>query len=242
MNTYTLKSTPLIITNSKITEKPYVLTFRDLPKEDKPREKMLALGAKSLASAELLALVLNVGTKKEDVLAMSERVLKEYGERSLADNINPTKLSDDLGIPLIKAIQIAACAELGRRFFDKRSGRGATIRTGKDVYEYTKDMRELPKEHLRGIYLNAQYKVIHDEIISIGTIDANLVHAREVFRPAIEHSAAAVILVHNHPSNNTTPSFADQEITLEIKKAGDIIGIALLDHVIVTKSGYKSVI
>ncbi len=239
---YKYASVPVLLEDTKMKQREYVLAFRDLPEQEKPREKFLSSGPQHLSSPELLALIFNTGTKKEDVLAMSSRVLKEYGERSLAQNIDPKKLSKDLDIPLIKALQVVACAELGRRFFEKKSGQVKTLRTAKDVFEYTKEMRELSKEHLRGIYLNTHYKVIHTEILSVGTIDANIIHAREVFRPAIEYSAAAVILVHNHPSQIATPSKADIIVTKQVEEAGEIIGIALLDHVIVTKSGYRSVL
>ena len=116
-----------------------------------------------------------------------------------------------------------------------------TIRTAADIYSYVKDMHDLPKEHLRGIYLNAHYKVIHDEIISIGTVDTSIIHPREVFKPALEFAAAAVILVHNHPSGITDPSDADIAITNQLIKAGQLLGIELIDHVIVTKTSFASI-
>jgi len=102
-------------------------------------------------------------------------------------------------------------------------------------------MRALSKEHLRGIYLNAHYKVIHDEVISIGTVDANIIHPREVFRPAVERSAVAVILVHNHPSGVVEPSDADVAITKQLIQAGKLLGVDLIDHVIVTKDKFLSI-
>lgn len=240
---YKQKVKPLVFSHSSIHKKgEYTLVFKDLPQEEKPRERLLSSGVSSLKLSELLALIFNTGTKKEDVLAMSSRLIKEYGEKSLLNTVDPKKLSLELSIPLVKAMQVVSCIEIGKRLFDKKTGIGKTLRKAKDVFDYTHDMRELPKEHLRGIYLNTHYKVIHEEVLSIGTIDSNLVHAREVFRPAIEHSAAAVILVHNHPSGNPVPSLADREITEQIKEAGDIIGISLLDHVIVAKSGYRSIL
>ena len=240
---YKQKNKPLILSHQILKkENPYVLLFRDLPQEEKPREKLEKFGIDALSVSELIALILNTGTKKEDVMAMSSRIIKEYGEKSLLTKNNYREIAKELDLPQGKAMQVVASVELGRRFFDKKTGFGKTLRTAKDVFDYTKDMRELPKEHLRGIYLNTQYKVIYEEVLSIGTIDANIIHAREVFRPAIERSAAAVILVHNHPSQNAVASRADIEVTSQIKKAGDIIGIPLLDHVIVTLKGYKSVL
>ena len=219
----------------------YVLKIHDLPPEEKPREKMLSLGPASLSTQELLTALLNTGTKKEDVLAMSARIMKEYGERSIMSARNPAKLAEDLDIPIGKAIQIVAAGELGQRFFERNGASTAVIRTAKDVFEYVSDMRDLPKEHLRGIYLNAHYKVIHDEIISIGTVDTSIIHPREVFKPALEYSAAAVVLVHNHPSGSTEPSTADMEITKQLIEAGTLLGIDLIDHVIVTKKDFASI-
>src|ERR1043166_5955861 len=224
MSPYAIKDTALFL-DAPVAEKSYPLQVRDLPQEKKPREKFLTYGASMLSSAELLAIILNTGTIKEDVLQMSARVLREYGERALTGDMNPATLSKELGIPLIKALQIAACAELGKRYFKKGQGASASIRTARDVFEYCKDMRELPKERLRGLYLNGHHKIIHDEIISIGTIDSSVVHPREVFRPAIECSAAAVVLAHNHPSGKLKASDADVAVTTQLVSAGKLIGI-----------------
>jgi DNA repair protein RadC len=241
MQLYAIKPADLILDLPEGRGRSYVLKLRDLPAEEKPREKMLALGAPALSVSELISIVIGTGTSKEDVRSMSERILREYGEKTLTGNTNPKTLSEDLQIPLGKALQIAACAELGRRFYSKNGRATRTVRTPRDVFEYLKDMRELSKEHLRGLYLNTQHKVIHDEVISIGTIDTNIVHPREVFRPALEYSAVAVVLAHNHPSGSLKPSDADIEITRQLVQSGKIMGIQLLDHVIVTKTGYTSI-
>ncbi len=221
--------------------KRYVLTIHDLPPSDRPREKLQKHGPQALSTSDLLAVVLNLGTTKEDVLTMSSRIMREYGEKSIMAATNPQKLSEDLDIPIVRASQIVACAELGRRFYKKNAASAPVIRTAIDVFEYVKDMRDLSKEHLRGIYLNSHYKVIHDEIISIGTIDTNIIHPREVFRPALEYAAAAVILVHNHPSGEVDPSEADIVVTKQLIQAGKLIGIDLVDHVIVTKTAFGSI-
>lgn len=227
---------------SSISGKTYALKIRDLPAEEKPREKLFKFGPAVLSNQELLAIIINTGTKKEGVLSMSSRIIKEYGEKSIMNHTSPETMACDLDIPPTKAAQIIASVELGKRFFQKKTGGIKTIRTPKDIFEYTKDMRELTKEHLRGIYLNTHHKIIHDEIISIGTVDANIVHPREVFKPALEYSAAAVVLVHNHPSGVVSPSTADKEITEQLLKAGKLLGIDLLDHVVVTSRGFKSII
>jgi len=222
-------------------ERSYILKIRDLAADQKPREKLLKHGAQALSSQELVAVLLGTGTKREGVLEMASRVVKEYGEKSLASQTDAKKFADDLGIPLVKAMQIVSALELGRRFHERKSGALRTIRTAKDVFHYFRDMQDLPKEHLRGIYLNNRQQIIHDEAISIGTVNANLIHPREVFKPAIEYGAAGVILAHNHPSGTATPSDADIEVTRQIIQAGKIVGINLLDHVIIAKNKYESV-
>lgn len=222
-------------------DKRYELKIRDLPDEDKPREKLLESGPGALSIHELLAVVLTVGTKSEDVLTMSRRILREYGERSVLSATNAGRMAEELQIPVGKAAQIVACGELGRRFFKGSRDGAPVIRTARDVYEYVADMRNLPKEHLRGIYLNTHYQVIHDETISIGTVDANMVHPREVFRPAFAVSAAGVVLVHNHPSGVAEASPQDKAVTKQIAEAGRLLGIDLVDHVIVTRDSYASV-
>lgn len=237
---YKVIDTDLVMTTGPGTRQ-YVTKFRDLPEADKPRERLIENGPTGLSLQELLAVVLNTGTKKEDVQEMSQRIVREYGKSALADQTDPQKLSADLDIPLGKASQIVACAEIGRRLFQKNESGLAVIRTAADLYDHVKDMHTLPKEQLRGIYLDTHNRVIHQEVISIGTINSNIVHPREVFKPALEYGAAAVVLVHNHPSGISTPSLSDVEITKQLIEAGKIIGIRLLDHVVVTKDGYASV-
>ena len=235
---YVLQNHDAVIDNEG---KKYHLKIRDLPADEKPREKLLKHGLNALSNMELLALVLNTGTKKEGVLQMSKRIIKDYGEGGIMSQKSAKNLSENFNIPIGKSVQIVACAELGRRFFRKNSLSLPTIRTAREIYEYVKDMHNLSKEHIRGIYLNAHYQVIHDEIISIGTVDANIIHPREVFKPAIEHSAVALILVHNHPSGITTPSEADISVTRQLADTGKMLGIDLIDHVIVTRDEFTSI-
>ena len=221
--------------------KKYVFKIKDMPIENQPREKLFKHGPSALSVVELLAVILTTGSKKEGVMEMAGRVLKEYGEKALMSQKDARAIAKDLNIPEIKALQIVACSELGRRFFEKNDTGPALIRNAKDVFEHLREMRALPKEHLRGLYLNSHHKVIHDEVISIGTINSNLIHPREVFAPAIQYGAAGIILAHNHPSGSITPSQADIEITKQLVEVGKIIGINLLDHVIVSKEGFASI-
>ena len=221
--------------------KKYILKIKDLADEDKPRERLIKHGPSILSAAELLAVVLNVGTKKEEVLSMSFRILKEYGEKNIVNQSDPKALEKELDIPLVKACQIVAAFELGRRFFKEVPGRQIIIRTAKQTYNYLKDMGSLPKEQLRGLYLNSRYRLIHDEVISVGSLTANIVHPREVFKPALEYSAAAVIIAHNHPSGSVKPTKGDVEVTKQLIKAGKILGVDLLDHIIIAKNKFASV-
>ena len=220
----------------------YVLRVRDMPIDEKPREKLLKYGPSTLSMAELVAVLWGVGTRKEDVLEMSHRVLKEYGERAILYETDPMKLADALMIPKNKAYQLVAGLELGRRYFDKRGERPVFVRTSRQAWQYLSDMGMLNKEQLRGLYLNSRYQLVHEETISVGSLTSNVVHPREVFQPALERGAVAVIIAHNHPSGDVEPTQADLETTSQLRAGGAILGIELLDHLIVTKGGYKSLL
>lgn len=172
---------------------------------------------------------------------MSGRIVKEYGQKALGAEKSALKLSKVLDIPIGKASQIIASVELGRRMFAAKRGLPIYVKTDDQAFEYLKSIGNLEKEHLRGLYLNSRYQVVHDEIISIGTLTANLIHPREVFLPAIEHGAVAVIIAHNHPSGDLTPTKEDLEVTKQLKAAGQIMGVELLDHLIIIKDGYLSI-
>lgn len=222
-------------------DREYILKVHDLPKESQPREKIISNGPESLTLQELLSTVINTGTKSEGVLEMTNRIIKDYGERSIIEEKNSKRLSKELNIPITKACQIVACGEIGRRFYLNNSKGFVSIRSAKETYEYLRDMGNLPKEHFRGLYLNSHNKVIHDELISVGTINSNIVHPREVFRPAIEYGAVAIVLAHNHPSDIATPSTQDIEVTKQLIEAGKILGIKILDHVIIVKDNFESI-
>ena len=215
---------------------------RDMAEGEKPREKMIANGVGALSLAELLAVILGVGTKREEVFSMASRLLREYGEKAIATQKNPSLMSKELSLPENKACQIVACFELGRRLFLKKPGGLVTIRNAAQASAYLKDMSTLKKEQFRGLYLNNHYQLIHDEVISLGTIDASLVQAREVFRPAMEYGASAIILAHNHPSGILKASRADVEITDNLLAAGKILDIEVLDHLIIGPNKYVSII
>jgi DNA repair protein RadC len=219
----------------------YVLKVRDMPKQERPREKMLNSGASELSVAELLSIIWGTGSKNEDVLSMAKRTLKEYGEKTLTTEVSPVRLAEIANIPIVKATQVIACFELGRRYIISTGNKYAYVRNAKQAYTYLRNMGMSQKEQLRGLYLNSRYQVIHDEVISVGTLTASVIHPREVFQPAIERGAVAVIIAHNHPSNNLNPSDADIDITKQLIQAASLLGIDLLDHLIITSDRFTSV-
>ena len=236
--TYTLRDTNLILNEAD----EYVLCVKDLPDQEKPREKLLSAGPKHLNLAELIAILLGTGTKKEEVLSMSNRIIREYGEKAIIHETDPKKLAELLDIPLTKASQIIVAFELGRRFFARNAGKPVFIRNSAQAYEHVQDMAHSKKEQLRGLYLNSRHELIHDEVISVGSLTANVVHPREVFQPAIAHGAVAVIVAHNHPSGDPQPTPPDKSITKQLQRAGEALGISLLDHLVVVPDKYNSII
>lgn len=219
----------------------YVLRVRDLPDEQKPREKLLADGPGSLSLAELVAAILGIGTRKEDVLAMAQRIVKEYGDKAIAAEADARQMAEVLDIPLVKACQIVAAFELGRRFFAVQAGKPVFVRDAQQAYEYLKPIGYSSKEQLRGLYLNSRYEVIHDEIISVGSLTANIVHPREVFRPALENGAVAIIIAHNHPSGSLEPTRDDIAATAQLAAAGKLLGIDVLDHLIIARDQFSRI-
>jgi len=219
----------------------YVLRVRDMEEADRPYEKLVKSGPGQLSVAELVAVLWRTGTVKEDVLAMAKRAVHEYGERTIGSELNAQRLADATGIPLTKAAQVIAAFELGRRYYATSAGRPLHIRTAKQAYQHMHSMGYLQKEQLRGLYLNSRYQVVHDEVISVGTLTSNVVHPREVFQPALERGAVAVIVAHNHPSGSLEPTSADVEVTEQLEAAGQILGIELLDHLIISGDRYVSI-
>lgn len=218
----------------------YRFKLKKLPEEQRPREKLIRYGPDILKNEELMAIILNTGYRGETVLELSHRMIKEYGSKAITQEKNVGRLMETLDIPPVKACQVVACFELGRRFFKEEPGRLPTLRSPEDAYRYLEEMEKLKKEQFRGLYLNTRNKIIHDEIISIGTLTANLVHPREVFQPAIEYLAAGIIIAHNHPSGDPNPSEDDLKVTRQMQKVGKTMAIELLDHIIIGNKRYVS--
>jgi len=211
--------------------------IKDIPKIDRPREKLIKYGPEKLSNSELLAILLGTGVKGVNVVELSNKILKKFSSVGLA-TANFDELKNTFVLGPAKACEISACFELGRRLLkDKKF---ALLLSPQEVWQELRDLRDLKKEHFVIFYLDTRNQEIKRDIISFGTLNANLVHPREVFEPAIIHCAAQIIVAHNHPSGNPEPSEEDIEITKRLVEAGKILGIEVLDHVIVTKSGFSS--
>ncbi|HYF82573.1 MAG TPA: DNA repair protein RadC [Clostridia bacterium] len=216
-------------------------TIKDLPAEERPRERLIRHGAAVLSNAELLAVLLRVGTKEENAISLAHRILKqEQGLRYLVDS-KVEQMSCIKGIGQAKAAQIKAAIELGKRLSTFELGVDKPVKSPKDVADLLmEDMRYLKKEHMKLVLLNIKCNLISVEEISIGSLNASIVHPREVFNPAIKKSSASIIMVHNHPSGDPSPSSEDIGITARISEAGKLIGIELVDHIIIGDGKYIS--
>lgn len=218
----------------------YGIGIKDMPENMRPREKLLAGGESSLTDTELLAIILGNGTRNMSALDLAGLLLIKYrGIRGLKE-LSLEEMVQEKGIGVAKAVSIKAAVELGRRIGIDVQTR-TTIKSPEDVKNIVmEDMRYFDREHFRVMYLDRKGGLLAMEDVSIGGLHSSIVHPREVFKPAIKKSANAVILIHNHPSGDVTPSREDIEVTKRLMEAGNIIGIEVLDHIIIGESNYCS--
>jgi len=210
--------------------------IKDLPRGERPREKLITKGSQNLKDEELLAILLGTGIKGKNVIEVSRQILKKYSKKRLLQ-LDYKDLSKIKGIGSAKACTILAAQELIKRALKIQDETLPIINSVKDVVAQAVYLRDKTREHLMTIYLNARNEMVwKKQSMFIGTLNANLVHPREIFKEALEHNAASVILVHNHPSGDSEPSQDDMEITKRIVEAGKIMGIDVLDHIIITKT------
>lgn len=212
--------------------------IKDIPKIDRPRERFLKKGPEALSKSDLLAILLGSGIKGTNVQELSQQIIRKFGKNFL--NITVDNLQEISGIGQAKALQIASAISLVKRFYTDDQTREIKISNSQDVISLTYDLRDKKKEHLVCLYLNARNILLKKEVISVGLLDKTLLHPREIFYPATELNAASVILVHNHPSGDSTPSEKDAEIVEKIAQAGEIMGISVIDFVIVSEKGNYS--
>jgi len=217
------------------------MMIRDVHLADRPRERLLRQGAKSLSNQELLAILLRTGTKEESVLVLANRVLSTFERLHQLKHATIEEMVAIKGIGEVKAIQILAAIELGRRLSQKQNDDKYTVRSPQDAAAYLMpDMTSLSQEHFVVLFLDVKNQIIHKKTIFIGGLNASIVHPREIFREAVKRSAASIICAHNHPSGVPTPSPEDIEVTKRIQEAGFIIGIELLDHIIIGDHQFTS--
>jgi len=211
--------------------------IKDLPRVERPREKLIHYGPEKLSNSELLAILLRSGKKGENVVELANKVLRRFKSDKLP-YLTFNELREYPGLGPAKACEIIACFELGKRLLKGKKAR--IYLKPKEVWEELKDIRDNKKEHFVIFYLDSRNQEIKREIISIGSLNANLVHPREVFEPAVRNLAAQIILAHNHPSGDPEPSEDDLEITRRLIEAGKILGIEVIDHIIVVKNRFTS--
>ena len=210
-------------------------TINELEKVDKPREKLLKNGVKNLKDYELVAILLGSGIKGKDVIKLSKETIKLF--QNDFENIDIEKLLQIQGLGVAKASQIIAAVEISKRYLIKQNKK---ITSSKDVYEELKNYKDKKQEYFVAVYLDGANHICDIKVITIGILNKSLVHPREVFAFAIQNRCASVIVAHNHPSGILEPSDSDIEVTKRLKQSGEILGIELLDHIIISKNGYFS--
>ena len=215
------------------------MKIKDLPKSDRPREKLMAKGAENLKDSELLAILLRTGKAGKNVIEIASQILTKHSKKRLLQ-MTYQDLVKIGGIDSAKATTLLAAFELSKRALEVNDTNLPNIESTKDAMAQLTDLQNLKKEHFITLYINARHKLIHKELISVGTLTANLVHPREVFEPAMVRAAIEIIVAHNHPSGDPAPSSADLEITKRLVEAGKILGIRVLNHIIITKDNYFS--
>lgn len=219
----------------------YHTKIKEWPEQERPREKLLQSGAQALSDAELLALFIGSGTGGVTAVDVAKRLLIEYQNLGALASVGAAELGRMKGIGPARAARILAAFELGRRVQGRVCESRPRIKTPSDVAErYAPQLRDLKRETFRVLLLDSGNRIIRDMIVSEGTLNASLVHAREVFKPAIDYLAAGVILLHNHPSGQARPSQEDREITRQLVQSGRIMGIPVMDHIIIAGEGYYS--
>lgn len=213
--------------------------IKNLPAHERPREKLIEKGAENLTDKELLAILLRTGRTGKSALDISESILIKYPKKKLLD-ISFADLKKVSGVGADKACTLLAAFELTKRSLGVTKNGRPVIESDDQALAQLHDIRSHKKEHFVALYLNARNELIHREDISVGTVNASIVHPRDVFAPALEHNATAVIVAHNHPSGSSEPSPEDEEVTARLKEAGKLLGIRVLQHLILTKDAHAA--
>lgn len=209
------------------------LKIREMPVDDRPREKLMARGASALSDAELIAILLRTGVEGANAVEVARQLIAKYGSLGALSRCSVKELAAIKGIGLAKGAQLAAAFGLGHRLAREKFA-SRKVATPQEVYELLgPEMRALHKESLRVVLLDTRYQLLRLEEISLGSVNESIAHPREVFRPALLYSAYAVVVVHNHPSGDPSPSQADHSLTRRLREAAELLQIKLLDHLII---------
>ena len=209
------------------------LKIREMPADDRPREKLVARGAASLSDAELLAILLRTGVEGANAIEVARQLIAKYGSLEVLSRCSVQELAAIKGVGPAKGAQLAAAFGLGVRLVKERFT-GKKMTEPQEVYDLLNlEMRALHRESLRVVLLNTRFHLLRVEEVSLGSANESIAHPREVFRPAIIYSAYAVIVAHNHPSGDPSPSQADHSLTRRLREGAELLQIRLLDHIII---------
>jgi DNA repair protein RadC len=224
-----------------MTEEGSGLYVRELPPDERPRERLKRLGPAALTTAELIAILFRTGSRKGGAQDVAQRLLARFGDLERVARASLEELCEVEGVGTVKAMEIKAALELGRRLAGFTGEEKPVIRSPQDASAlFMSDFQGLDKEHFRAVLLNTKNHVLKTVEISVGSLDSSLVHPRECFKPAVAASAASIILLHNHPSGDPEPSADDIAITKRLKEAGKTLGIDVLDHIIFGQGTFVS--
>jgi DNA repair protein RadC len=219
----------------------YHTRIREIPTDERPRERLLKYGADALSTAELLAILLRTGTDKLNAVRLADHLLSTFGSLRGVASATVEEMAGIHGIGPAKAAQIKAAIEFGRRLVAASPEERPKIRSPQDVYNLIGPaLRDEKREHFVALLLDTKGGVLRQLTVSVGDLSSSIVHPREVFAPAVRHSAASLIVSHNHPSGDPTPSPEDAQVTRRLVEAGELLGIEVLDHVVLGDSRWVS--
>ena len=217
------------------------ILIKDIPINDRPRERLINYGVKNISNEDLISIILKTGTKNKSVKDISNFVLKEFKDISNLKNLNINRLMKIEGIGKVKAIELIAAIELGRRVYLEKNINEIKIRDSNDIYKiFNNILKYKQQEHFYALYLDSKNKIIEKKLLFVGTINKSVAHPREIFKNAYLTSASFIICVHNHPSGDPTPSKEDIVFTNNLIEIGKLNNIPILDHIIIGNNSYYS--
>ncbi|MCI1856664.1 MAG: DNA repair protein RadC [Sporolactobacillus sp.] len=215
--------------------------MKDLPENERPRERLIRAGAGALSEAELIAILLRSGTRHESVVDLSKRLISTFDGLKKLREASIEELETINGIGRAKAVQLLACFEIAKRLAGPPAGDRFTIRSPEDGANYVMEgMRLLKQETFVALFLNTKNQVVHQSTLFVGGLNSSIVHPREVFKEAVRHSAASIICFHNHPSGDPTPSREDLDVTRRLVSCGRMLGVDVLDHIVIGDKRFVS--